>query len=735
MKKFIKGVFLILGVLLNLSAIAASTPCPTYGPDQSHVQAELTPTGIQKLAVWGAGLSLDKLTSDPSSIPISKNTVSPNSADCTPEKMEGYSTSERWANCYGLPKGWVDGPKTQLKQWLTPVASAFSFSNSKLNEISFGDLVIDQCTVSSCHVSLPLKHLDLTTDLTVNRIIPPPDPKAVSSVFSVKGLDTSITASPEAPIMITGVIKIDSHGRLGQLVQIDPRSIQFKLPPGSVHTDLAHTDADDARMKTLMALDVYISLQKKFDLPRTAKDSEIQSIVGNLPPRITQTPEFRDAVANAYIAETTPRFNNKRSAELFQSGQWVFSNLTKNPAFTEVLNRMLGSTLVPKLTGIVNEQLKTIPMIGTDYVESLPIARPQNTIELNLITKKFALQSQNLKAAIAQLQARTDSLKASATVGNEFTRAQHLSMTINDMTSSVGVPEVLGPTIKDWTQLKNTLDQRIQEDSLSVDLLQMYQKMRQQCDQTLSLLNAEQAHMLNMVNPSENFILRLSSAQADEVNQVIRAGLTVCTDCGNPQIPPGGAPTASSFKPIKDYDAAIKINLATINTYLTTMYNKDSWDLCVAGKKSNDSDCDKFHFIGSPSLTWNGHSLALNIPKVEYNGVVTACGQVDLALGTSQDQSSVKIAPTDMHMSFCLNHSTVWKSILSIVEAVSLVVPVGETAALNMFKSDILSQMGTPEVALPPELKLQSVKTDATGITVYGNLNLSGPIQGTSTKP
>lgn len=715
--------------------------CPSLSPDQSQIQAELTASGIQKIAVWGATASVNTLKSQATSFVIPNVTVSPNPQDCTPQKFATYSNNDMWGKCYGLPKGWVDGPTTKLNQWVVPVPSAFSFANAKVNELSLGDAIVDSCSVNGCRVRIPLNKLSMVTDVSVASLgshSGSPKPS-----FSVKGLAASLSANSDGPIYITASVKLDSKNGLGQLVTLDPSSVQFSLPPGSLKMDLSHSDADDAQMKQVMAQNLYHSLQKKFQLPLTSDPTEINAIISNLPAKVVGTESFRDAMANAYIDGITPRFNNRDSAELFQSGQWIVSNLTQNQGFIKVLNQVIATSVIPRVTTAVNQQLKTVPLLSSSIQETLPLARPQNTIDLSLVSLKANLQKANLANVQSSLQKGADLAGQSRAVGQEFERARNMAFTLNDISDSKGVASTLNPLLSSWQDLKNQVDQMMMQNGHSSQDIQLLKKMDDQCVATIAFLNSELDHFAKLVQPGEDFLLRMTSAQVDQISQSIRAGISLCTSCSGQQIMASGAPKPSDFKVAKNYDAAVRVNLATINAYLATMYNKDSWDMCLAGTKANDSDCDKFHFFGGPpTLSWNGHGLSFNIPKISVNETVTACGPVDLELGTSSDQKNITLVPTNMHMKFCLNNTSVWKSVLSMIEAATLVVPMGEDAALNLFKSRIIGAMKTPEIPVPPQIKVKSVATDPSGITVYGDVNttslpthLSALAANTSTKP
>src|SRR5438105_3447367 len=101
-------ILFILAILSTQKALADGQSCPSVGPTQSHVRAEVTLSGWDYLMHWGARQGLAAVEQNVSEIPIEDHTQSPKAENCTPEKMKTLSQEDLWKQCYGFPKCWVD---------------------------------------------------------------------------------------------------------------------------------------------------------------------------------------------------------------------------------------------------------------------------------------------------------------------------------------------------------------------------------------------------------------------------------------------------------------------------------------------------------------------------------------------------------------------------------------------------------------------------------------------------
>lgn len=710
----------IIGSASSSFAADPSPQCPVFGPTQSHVRIELPASGWKKLVQWSAQQGLRAAESHPDLISIADRDFSPKAGDCTADKLKQMSTGQQWSNCYGLPKCWVEGSKCTMDDVAATEPAKFSLKNVQVNNLKFGDLIMGKCDLNACQVSIPIQDVSVSTDLSGTSI------SNSSHVFAVKGMNADLSPPAGKQVLLKATAQIDSQGRIVKLLQLDTDKVSFglTLPPGSIHLSLPLND-DKKNIQEKAAVLAYNELKGPLKLPPAKTPDKMAEIVRRLPPSELRDQAVSHAVSGAAAAF---RFNSVDSADLFRTIQWAATNLDNDPGFARIIEDSVGTDVLPRVIDKLNVELQGLPLLHSAVVTSVPIVRPQNSLDLNGLKDELNRQENDLKTLRTQLDAGTPSSVSTAysSLDLDNRRLKGVVKTLDHLWDQTDAIPLLEDLENQWKSLATDVDAMIRKPDLSSSDATKLSLMQTQLKDNVATLANSIDIAKTKKGLDEQVALWATYADVDPVLQTVQMGVGVCIECGKNSIRPDVNPKRTDFKADKNYDIGLQVSLKTINEYMNVMYKNKLWDLCVKGGKLNRSGCDEYDFAaGAPTLVWSDPpgTLQLKIPQITRNGIVSAGGTIDIKIAADLSAHRLVVYPTDMNMKWVADHSTVWTSLMSLVEQATLVVPLAEDYGLYKFKGDIMGALGSPSTAMPTDFQLTDVQADEKAITLYGNLN------------
>ena len=377
MKKLLLSLLLSLCLCLPLGATEVS--CPDVNSTDVQVKAELSTQGLTKLANWGAQLAVDQLESKPLT-----PRLDPIALQLPNEVLEPADAGDFHADLHN---------------------DSLSFANTKIT-LQSGAVTNKKCDTTGCEFTVPIQKFNLTSDLT----LAPNEKGAKKPLFTGKGISMSLNPSGAAPFSIK--VKLDPKGRVANLISVDPKQLSLSLKLNALNLSLAMSAKQIQTLGPQISAAIYDGLKKnrrfKDRIKGASTPAEKVNVIRGLAGDIVDSDDYKLIQSNATNVVLAPVFfnNDLQSAKLFESGQWLFTQLQKNQLFMKTINDLIAKEGAPALAQTINDQLGKLPLLKEPINLSVPFVRLQDLMDQSAVQKAADDQAGNWPSSSVRFKTR-----------------------------------------------------------------------------------------------------------------------------------------------------------------------------------------------------------------------------------------------------------------------------------------------------------------------------------------